>query len=994
MRRSFPRDSDWFTNEVPRGVTLVSTLSGTFAPVTDARWSPDGRYLAVGYADGYIRIWDPDAGIVIRESGSHTFPLEGFAWSPNSDRVACISRDSIQTRGVLDRRTALLKPRPPLVGASWHREETRLTTVSPEGAIWFYDPISGSLLGRSAASLASVAASAFVDAQWSPKGHVLAVVSSNGLYQWSPDHDEWTHLLARPLRRIAWSPDGSFMACASEDRTISIWDATVAAESIVLEGHTSDVSHVAFSADGCLLATASELDVRLWDTARWELLATIIADGNGIAAFHPSAFRLASVGPEHTIRIWALAPSTLLAAVDTNSLVYTNAKVVLVGDTGVGKSGLALALTRKAFVATDSTHARRVWTFSSSDNEGLDGRRELREVLLWDLAGQPGYRLVHQLHLGETSVALVVFDSRSETDPFAGAKHWDRALRQAKRVDPHAIPLVKFLIAARADRGGMGVSRSRLDQFMGDHGFTSYFETSAKEGWGIDALIEGIQSSIPWTSLPRVRSTELFQEIKTFLMAQKRDGTVLGTVKDLYHSFKASRQESTPTDTWDEFRTCVRLVESRGLIRRLSFGDLVLLQPELLDSYGSALVNAAKMQPDETGSLAEEEVFEAQLRLPSAERVSDTVQERLLLIATVEDFIAREIALREQVSGTPVLVFPSEFVRDYPDLPTPERGEVVFRFSGAILNIYTTLAVRLTRSGIFEKIQMWKNAAAFRVGASGHCVMHYKEIEGGKGEIILFYESDVSVDTRLNFEEYVHTHITRLAIPGSIEKDHLYRCDECDTPVLPLAATRRRERGFDWIQCNVCQERVDLLDFRARATKKAIAALPDIIATIDVTANAQRDTDTADARLRGKVATRDFDVFLCHNSSDKAAVRKVAGQLKERGILPWFDEWEIAPGDRWTKVLSSELGRIKAAAVFLGENGVGPWQEAEVEALLIEMVNRKCRIIPVLLPNARRRSDDSIPLFLKGLAWVELEKRHKQGRPIDKLIWGITGQRP
>jgi len=40
------------------------------------------------------------------------------------------------------------------------------------------------------------------------------------------------------------------------------------------------------------------------------------------------------------------------------------------------------------------------------------------------------------------------------------------------------------------------------------------------------------------------------------------------------------------------FNGCGRL-ENSDLIRRLSFGDYVLLQPELLDAYASALVIAA-----------------------------------------------------------------------------------------------------------------------------------------------------------------------------------------------------------------------------------------------------------------------------------------------------------------------------------------------------------------------------------------------------------------
>jgi GTPase SAR1 family protein len=74
---------------------------------------------------------------------------------------------------------------------------------------------------------------------------------------------------------------------------------------------------------------------------------------------------------------------------------------VLVGDSGVGKSGLGLVLTGQPFVPTLSTHGRHIWTFNSQEIEIGKGRKETRETLLWDLAGQPGYRLIHQLYLNE-----------------------------------------------------------------------------------------------------------------------------------------------------------------------------------------------------------------------------------------------------------------------------------------------------------------------------------------------------------------------------------------------------------------------------------------------------------------------------------------------------------------------------------------------------------------------------------------------------------------
>src|SRR6185437_12464660 len=153
-------------------------------------------------------------------------------------------------------------------------------------------------------------------------------------------------------------------------------------------------------------------------------------------------------------------------------------------DSGVGKSGLAMVLAGESFRPTESTHARRIWKMPVPE---LTPRLEaLREVLLWDLAGQPGYRIVHQLHLGDGAVALVLFDSRSETIPLAGIGYWARALGhgQTSRSDP----MPAFLVGARTDRGAVGVSDTRLAEVVTEFGFLGYLATSAKEGWGVGEL--------------------------------------------------------------------------------------------------------------------------------------------------------------------------------------------------------------------------------------------------------------------------------------------------------------------------------------------------------------------------------------------------------------------------------------------------------------------------------------------------------------------------
>ena len=138
------------------------------------------------------------------------------------------------------------------------------------------------------------------------------------------------------------------------------------------------------------------------------------------------------------------------------------------------------------------------------------------------------------------------------------------------------------------------------------------------------------------------------------------------------------------------------------------------------------------------------------------------------------------------------------------------------------------------------------------------------------------------------------------------------------------------------------------------------------------------------------MAEQRFDVFLCHNSEDKAAVIEVARQLQAQGIEPWLDEWELRPGLDWQDALEGQIEQIQTAAVFVGNAGLGPWQRQEVKAFLREFVERGCPVIPVLLGSAPQ--EPKLPTFLKGKTWVDF--RRQMPDPFDRLVWGITGIRP
>jgi len=133
-----------------------------------------------------------------------------------------------------------------------------------------------------------------------------------------------------------------------------------------------------------------------------------------------------------------------------------------------------------------------------------------------------------------------------------------------------------------------------------------------------------------------------------------------------------------------------------------------------------------------------------------------------------------------------------------------------------------------------------------------------------------------------------------------------------------------------------------------------------------------------------------FDVFLCHNSEDKPAVRDISKKLAEKNTKPWLDEEQIRPGTSWQTALERQIESIKSAAVFVGESGLGPWQNQEIQALLSQFVKRQCPVIPTVLPSAK--ATPHLPWTLENLNWVDF--RVTDLDPLDRLVWGITGEKP
>jgi GTPase SAR1 family protein len=710
----------------------------------------------------------------------------------------------------------------------------------------------------------------------------------------------------------------------------------------------------------------------------------------GSLAFSPGGEFLATTADDDTVvKIWEV---DLVRSLPRPAQVlperYVNAKVVLVGDSGVGKSGLGLVLSGQPFAATESTHGRRIWLFEKKAVELEASHREQREVLLWDLAGQPGYRVFHRQHLDEISVALVLFDSRSETDPFAGVAFWARALDSAAK----GFPLVKLLVASRTDRGGPAVSRERIQAVCQKYGFQQFFEVSAARGEGIQELAAAIRDTIAWERVPRVISPRLFHDMRAFVISEKESGRVLSRRADLLQKFTARSSQEEASE--EAFSACLGRLETVGLVKRLPFGGLVLLQPEMLDDYGGWLALAARAEPDGLGFISERKARDGAFAMDDKRLLRGQADEALLITATIEDVISRGIAIRQPTAKGEMLVFPSELRAELPHYPGGYALAVQYSFKGPVKEAYAALVVCLTHSPAFSKKEFFRNAALFRSAAGEICgvaVDFPNPGDEGQGRLTVFFESGTETGTKLIFLRYVMRQLETMAVAGSIERERIYQCDRCGK-IIPSEDWRwRLSNGETTALCGRCGRHLPFDDLADRGAE----ADPRVDEQIALGREAQ-ERESRRVVLPAREVRGEFHVFLCHNSKDKEEVRLLASRLRSEGILPWLDEHGLLGGTQSVAELEQVIGRAPAAAVIIGPHSMGPWQRQEYYAFLQRFVEhreesgrKRVLLIPTLLPGAPQ--PEELPTFLRGFNWVDFRTRGLEDhREMLKLVNAIT----
>lgn len=750
------------SDRIPEGLSLKYSLQGHTGAIHRIAWSMDGQLLASPSRDKTIRIWDPGSGNLMRVLMGHTSWVNSVSWSPNGRWLASGSENgsiriwdaaSWQQTGTLIGHVGRIEC------LAWSQDGRFLASASGDRTVRIWSPPV-----KSSIQILPDHYQWVNGVSWSSDGQFLASgAEDNTVRIW----DAQTRLLLRTLRGaaewvtdVAWSPDSRVIASAG-GRTIRLWDPMSGRQIQALEGHEDRTKCITFSSDGRLLASKSEDNsVRLWRCDTWETVAVIYestlveVNPESTIAFSPVAPVLATLGEnDSVIRIWDVNYDLLISKPSTPVIHYLNAKVVLVGDAGVGKTSLGIRLAQNRFVLSESTHGAQFWQIPVPESQvgrGLGLSNVKPELTIWDLAGQPDYRMVHQLFLDNTDVALLLFDCSDPLDPFRGVSYWAKVL--AKQAPPDC---QKLLVSSRTDVSPVTVDQRKINRAIAEYGLDGYIPTSAKTGSGIDALRQRILDIIPWDRLPRTTTPHLFHAIRELVLERKAQGHVLIPIDDLRAQVGARYPSKQPGQS--EVNSVVDMLQGQGLVYKLELVPsvwIVLLKPELINQYASAIIQAARSHERGIGAMSERDTITANFQIAGFRRLTP-IDEKNVLESTVELLIKHDLCFRDMG----LLVFPSQINVLRPDRPAERLpAEVTYRFSGSIEAIYATLVVRLSRTDHFRLEDQWCYAAEFsrddhRLGFA------VTQLEEGTGNLEVYFDPEVSDFDRVTFIRFITDHL-------------------------------------------------------------------------------------------------------------------------------------------------------------------------------------------------------------------------------------------
>ena len=470
-----------FTRASLRNVNLananlsMSVFAKTFGSVLSVAFSPDGRFLATGHANGEIRLWQIADRKQLSIYRGHFNQVRTIAYSPDGKTLASGSHDhtiklwNIQTGKCLHTfeghsnwvRSVVYSPDGKTLASGSHDHTIKLWDIQTRTCVHTFEghsnwvrSVAYSPNGKTLASGSYDRTIKLWDIQtgnclhtfeghcdwvrsvaYSPDGQTLASGSNDQTIKlWNIHHGQCVYTFKghRDLvRTIAYSPDGNYLASGSHDQTIKLWNIHHGKCLHTFEGHGSSVRSIAYSPDGKTLASGShDQTIKLWNIQTGNCLHTFEGHRDSVRsiAYSPNWKTLASGSNDKTIKLWNIDHGKCLHTFEghrdsVRSIAYSPDGKTLASGSNDQTIKLWDIQTRK-YLHTFEGHCDSVRSIAySPDGKTLAFGSNDQTIKLWDIQTR---KCLHTFEGLGSWVRSVAYSPDGQTIAFGS---WDRTIK-------------------------------------------------------------------------------------------------------------------------------------------------------------------------------------------------------------------------------------------------------------------------------------------------------------------------------------------------------------------------------------------------------------------------------------------------------------------------------------------------------------------------------------------------------------------------------------
>jgi WD40 repeat protein len=256
---------------------LLKSLEGHSDPIISAAWNRDSSRIVTG-SDDTIKIWDAVTGELWNTLEGDFAGVVYVIWNDAGDKIIFVSWGAINIWNVL---TGERESTPVEIRAwsmVWNHDGSRIVSASYDDVIRVWKGLEKP--ARKVFRMSCLSEWNPVDCarivSGSDDGMIQILDGKTGelLKRWEGHSDEVTS--------IAWNHDGTRIASSSRDKTIKIWDGVSYELHMTLKGHSDWVYSVSWNHDSSRILSGSKSMLLLYDVITGEKLKTVETCRNSV----------------------------------------------------------------------------------------------------------------------------------------------------------------------------------------------------------------------------------------------------------------------------------------------------------------------------------------------------------------------------------------------------------------------------------------------------------------------------------------------------------------------------------------------------------------------------------------------------------------------------------------------------------------------------------------------------------------------------------------